>query len=779
MAETDYLKKKPLEVTSQNDSGTTQDKAQPIVLAGFDAYDITKTTFTEAKDVSSEDSDPTGVTWNDDGTKMYVVGDNTFTVYEYTVSEAYDVGTASFSQNKDVSSEQTAVTGISWNDDGTKMYLAGVDTNDINEYNVSTAYDISTASFSQSKDISNEDTTALGVSWNNDGTKMYVVGGANDDILEYNVSTAYDVTTASFSQSKDIASEDAEALGMSWNDDGTKMYMIGAENDNVYEYNLSTAFDISTASFSQVKDVAGEDTLPRGMAWNDNGAKMYVAGSDTARIIEYGIESDSETGTGDIVLDWTNISSASDIAVYDSNGNLLPYEIESFDATAETATLWAYNSWTRDDTVQASVVYGDGPASSEENVTGTWSNTGQNAVMVQHLQDDPLTATDSTSNNNDGTVNGAVSTTGQFDGAGSFDGTDDTIDFSTYTTPTDSGNSTIAISGWYYLDQLASNKGSTQTFFRWGSSGIQIYQRNLNPDDELAFNAAGINQQLFGTIPAQEWLHIVVVLKNTGTQNSYDLEIFLNGQSLGTSQDLSLSFDYTHLKIGDNFSQEDYLQGDTDEFKVFNSSISQEDIQAEYDASPKAGQVYFSQQSAETTQDTNLGPTATASATGAGETISITGSTTADTTTSTATATGNTIFIEPDFGTLDATSTGAGATISISGGSTLNTSTANAAGTGGTSQLTLILDTTKASATGTGETTDLDRLSGVVTVEDQLSSNVDVNVVDKTNNVLYETTSNADGEWAVDSGDGILYQVAYLFDDGSTFYGDAEQSDTT
>jgi len=40
--------------------------------------------------------------------------------------------------------------------------------------------------------------------------------------------------------------------------------------------------------------------------------------------------------------------------------------------------------------------------------------------MVQHLNDDPLTATDSTANNNDGTVYGATATNGEINGAAEF-----------------------------------------------------------------------------------------------------------------------------------------------------------------------------------------------------------------------------------------------------------------------------------------------------------------------------------------------------------------------
>jgi len=71
---------------------------------------------------------------------------------------------------------------------------------------------------------------------------------------------------------------------------------------------------------------------------------------------------ESTTGTGEIVLDWSNISSQADIGVYDENGNLLDYYFESFDATNETAVIWVYRDWVRDGTVQAKIAYGNGPS---------------------------------------------------------------------------------------------------------------------------------------------------------------------------------------------------------------------------------------------------------------------------------------------------------------------------------------------------------------------------------------------------------------------------------
>ena len=48
---------------------------------------------------------------------------------------------------------------------------------------------------------------------------------------------------------KSVSSEDANARGITFNHDGTKMYVTGTTNDKIYEYTLTSAFDISTATY--------------------------------------------------------------------------------------------------------------------------------------------------------------------------------------------------------------------------------------------------------------------------------------------------------------------------------------------------------------------------------------------------------------------------------------------------------------------------------------------------------------------------------------------------
>ena len=65
---------------------------------------------------------------------------------------------------------------------------------------------------------------------------------------EYTLSTAWDVSTADF-DSVSISRQDGDAKRIKFNNDGTKMFVLGrGGDDTVYEYTLSTAFDVSSTA---------------------------------------------------------------------------------------------------------------------------------------------------------------------------------------------------------------------------------------------------------------------------------------------------------------------------------------------------------------------------------------------------------------------------------------------------------------------------------------------------------------------------------------------------
>src|SRR6056297_3018965 len=116
---------------------------------------------------------------------------------------------------------------------------------------------------------------------------------------------------------------------------------------------------------------------------------------------------DSTTGTGEIVLDWTDIASEADIGVYDENDNLLDYYFESFDATAETAVIWVYRDWVQDGSTQLQVAYGDGPSDQSVSASVVFDKEIylDRGYLFNEASGDAL---DVTSNNNDGTVIGVT-----------------------------------------------------------------------------------------------------------------------------------------------------------------------------------------------------------------------------------------------------------------------------------------------------------------------------------------------------------------------------------
>ncbi len=141
-----------------------------------------------------------------------------------------------------VSSQETVPRGLAFNTDGTKMFVVGDTGNDVNEYTLSTGFDVSTASFVDSFDVSSQETTPGGLAFNTDGTKMFVVGNAGDDVNEYTLSTGFDVSTASFVDSYNLGFY-FNPYGITFNSDGTKMFVNSMQDNEVHEYTLTTILD--------------------------------------------------------------------------------------------------------------------------------------------------------------------------------------------------------------------------------------------------------------------------------------------------------------------------------------------------------------------------------------------------------------------------------------------------------------------------------------------------------------------------------------------------------
>jgi DNA-binding beta-propeller fold protein YncE len=253
------------------------------------AWNISAAAYLQKFSIANQETAPEGLFFKPDGTKMYVVGTSNQNVNEYDLSTAWDISTASLTSTFSVSAQDGDPVSLFFKPDGTKMYFAGRGGDDVNEYNLSTAWDISTASYLQNFYVGDRDTIPYGLFFKPDGTKMYIAGDQDNAILEYALSTAWNITTASYSHNLSIGSQDTTPEDIFFKPDGTKMYLLGSTGDSVNEYDLSTAWDISTASHLQIFYVGNQDTAPTSVFFKTDGTKMYILGDTGADINEYDI----------------------------------------------------------------------------------------------------------------------------------------------------------------------------------------------------------------------------------------------------------------------------------------------------------------------------------------------------------------------------------------------------------------------------------------------------------------------------------------------------------
>ncbi len=258
------------------------------IISGFNAIEIS--TSTSLISVSAQDSNPVDIAFNSTGTRMYIMGLNNDTVYQYNLSTAWAVRTATYNSLKLVSAQATYAQGVAFNSTGTRMYIANNADAFIYQYNLSTAWDISTASYASVKKELTNGGQATGLHFSPDGKKMYHGNVNSGGFSQYNLSTAWNVSTATYFAHLRVATASYTPTGFAFNSNGTKLYIGDKYAAVIHQYNLSTAWDISTATYATiVMSVSAQDSSPSGLAVSADGTKLFITGLVSATVYQYAL----------------------------------------------------------------------------------------------------------------------------------------------------------------------------------------------------------------------------------------------------------------------------------------------------------------------------------------------------------------------------------------------------------------------------------------------------------------------------------------------------------
>lgn len=289
-------------------SGTMDPSGRYLYLGGYDEDTVNTLTMTTPYDITTAksgvdakvltlfhdigsvgDYQRYGFRFNNDGTKFYAVGYNQDRVEQFSLSTAYDITTYSSDGHLSLSSFSIpSCTNIIWNNNGTKFYTVGASNDDVNEFSVSTAYDVtSTVTELNEFFVGSQESSPEDIAFSSDGTKMFICGTSGDDINVYDLTTGFDTSTASFDTNYNVGSTGVRT--MCFSPDGTKLMVGDTNSDVIYYYTLSTAFDLSTLSTASTIDLSPPEMRVlagslnniaiaelRSIRFNDDGTYLYV-----------------------------------------------------------------------------------------------------------------------------------------------------------------------------------------------------------------------------------------------------------------------------------------------------------------------------------------------------------------------------------------------------------------------------------------------------------------------------------------------------------------------
>ena len=251
-------------------------------------------------------------------------------------------------QNLTVGDGQSkAVSGVDFNHDGTKMFVlyqqqqdnSNTDPRFVDEYNLSTAFDISTATYAGDSERCELDDGTSGpdfrrvfdLKFTNDGLSFFhTVGNSSSNVLDrqavnrYDLTSPFDISTCAFANDTvDLNDDDLQnnsnagdhdgdkkknrAQGVEINDDGTKLFVLMADAsagaDRILEYNFSTPFDLSTISL--VLNAGIELPNPTvnnamNLEFSANGKRLFVQSHNTSVVVQISLDKPYDTSSFNI-----------------------------------------------------------------------------------------------------------------------------------------------------------------------------------------------------------------------------------------------------------------------------------------------------------------------------------------------------------------------------------------------------------------------------------------------------------------------------------------------
>ena len=273
-----------------------------FLFFNVNAFAFTDPNNVEDFDISDEITSTT-VKFSQDGKTMFIIGVNSDSIRQYSLSTAFDLSSSpTLMKSLDISSIQDAAQDIEFNSDGTVLFIIGreVGNRGIDQWDLNTPYDIDGITVGDRKrtTLSGD---LRGFKFSNDGKKLFTITQTSSTVgtvTEYTLTTAYDLDT--LSQTKTLTttfSVEGRRQGINFSSDGYKLFITNSaisavdpqkEKNIIREFSLSSPFNISNATnngdFQPSYTASFRIT---GLTFNNDGSKMFHTDFTNDNVYEY------------------------------------------------------------------------------------------------------------------------------------------------------------------------------------------------------------------------------------------------------------------------------------------------------------------------------------------------------------------------------------------------------------------------------------------------------------------------------------------------------------
>ncbi len=222
-----------------------------------------------------------GFAFSNDGMKMFVVGFTNDEVFQYTLTTAFDIsaGVTYSGHSFDVSSMVPSPGDLAFDDSGTKMYVLNSSSDKVEQYQLSIPFDLSgSVTHAGTLGVASQDIQPAAITFSQTGRKLYLLGSSNNKVFQYNLDNSFDVTSGVTYEGESQLLITRNYTGMYLSEDGKRLFLSNGPfpgQANIRQYALSTPFDITASMNDQ-----GALALP-----NDQSPGDFVVSPDVSRLI--------------------------------------------------------------------------------------------------------------------------------------------------------------------------------------------------------------------------------------------------------------------------------------------------------------------------------------------------------------------------------------------------------------------------------------------------------------------------------------------------------------